>query len=669
MTRALNSDFTPRPPDAKLSNGTPSSEQTVESTVPEFSTASAVVALNGHRTAVDMAMVAQTEARQQQIRSPKRELPYFPSTESLASSAWSSSGFDSDASDSYAWSTELDSDEESDSDDSSDLSSSLSGSSTSIDEGDLEGIPGLPGLSGLAVLTSGEAQKSNVTMKKMGLPLPPIPPKVEGLPIGFEGLPFSLESLKRDLEKVGRTIIASNVGCVAAERAQTLASINWLANHVPNAVLDHLGNEIRTMLEEEKNGVSNDEQSQDDLLASIVQSDDMSEVSDLSDGYLKDMDFEHGNAPGVKEVVEGSNVAQTGYGDLANFAHAKASSFLPVDCTPHYVPAAQDLSSGGILAGIDEMTGVANSSLLESISVTPEEEKSEPIYGSVSAARLSSLDDILACAGPEDPLGRSMHSQSSMHSGVSDLGFTEHRSASMPSIKMLPGMQSRRASTGGNPGMIGNSFDHRGKSSGIPIGRSTNGTEQSGIISAKTAKTTKSKGVKRLFQRFVKRSKSDTKAMKPNTQEEHDRPSLVDSMNCGHGDDAKEAIPGPNKSETGSTLVTASRLHSDDNIDAMSDDDSEFSESLLGSSADSSGDESGMTGGGNAPDARSKDKIRGQRLPSADTYHCALLFVDISGFTKLSNLLDPESLSKVSLQLVRSMILFPYYKTNKVAEP
>jgi class 3 adenylate cyclase len=34
-------------------------------------------------------------------------------------------------------------------------------------------------------------------------------------------------------------------------------------------------------------------------------------------------------------------------------------------------------------------------------------------------------------------------------------------------------------------------------------------------------------------------------------------------------------------------------------------------------------------------------------LPFASTHECALLFVDISGFTKLSTLLDPESLSKV----------------------
>ena len=42
----------------------------------------------------------------------------------------------------------------------------------------------------------------------------------EGLPIGMGGgLPFSLESLKRDLEKVGRAIISSSAGEIAAERA------------------------------------------------------------------------------------------------------------------------------------------------------------------------------------------------------------------------------------------------------------------------------------------------------------------------------------------------------------------------------------------------------------------------------------------------------------------
>lgn len=37
----------------------------------------------------------------------------------------------------------------------------------------------------------------------------------------------------------------------------------------------------------------------------------------------------------------------------------------------------------------------------------------------------------------------------------------------------------------------------------------------------------------------------------------------------------------------------------------------------------------------------------GEGLPVLEYFHCALLFVDISGFTKLSTLLDPESLSKV----------------------
>ena len=645
MTSALTEKVPAMTPNSKLSNATTSSEQTMESTIPESSTASATVALDRHNT-VDITMISETESEMRQVQSPKRDQPYFPSNESLASSAWSSSGFDSETSDSYDWSTELDSDEESGSDDGSDFSSSLSGSSTSIDE-DLEDIGLVPSL---------EPTKLNVPSKPMGFPLPPMPPKIEGLPLGIEGLPLTLESLKRDLEKVGRTILASNVGCVAAERAQTLASINWLANHVPNAVLDHLGNEIRAMLDEEKNGISHDEHSHDDLLASIVQSDDMSEVSDLSDGYLKDMEFEHENAPGVKEVVEGSSVVQTGYGDLATFAHARAASFLPVDCTPSHAPSSQRLGSVGVLAGIDEMAGMSSSNLLPTIGFIPEEEKSFPHHNQSYSTHRSSLADILASAGPEDPLGRSTNSQSSVFSDVSDSG-QEHRCASMPSITIPPGRASRRASTGMpngfphcGPGMIGNTSDHRGKSSGTAMRRSTNGTEwsssmASGIVSEKSSKSTKSKGVKGLFKRLVKRGKSDTKAMRPDQSgKPNDPPSTVDSMNCGAGYVEDENAT---KSDMHIPMPPSSETPPADQNDELSVDDSEFSESLLGSSVASSDDESGITGGGNAPDARSKDKLRGQRLPSADTYHCALLFVDISGFTKLSNLLDPESLSKV----------------------
>jgi class 3 adenylate cyclase len=39
--------------------------------------------------------------------------------------------------------------------------------------------------------------------------------------------------------------------------------------------------------------------------------------------------------------------------------------------------------------------------------------------------------------------------------------------------------------------------------------------------------------------------------------------------------------------------------------------------------------------------------VKGIPLPSVEYFQCALLFVDISGFTRLSTLLDPENLSKV----------------------
>lgn len=55
----------------------------------------------------------------------------------------------------------------------------------------------------------------------------------------------------------------------------------------------------------------------------------------------------------------------------------------------------------------------------------------------------------------------------------------------------------------------------------------------------------------------------------------------------------------------------------------------------------------------------SLDALRYQRdeetkltMPYANTYSAALLFVDMSGFTKLSQMLDLESLSKVSQVLL-----------------
>jgi hypothetical protein len=72
----------------------------------------------------------------------------------------------------------------------------------------------------------------------------------------------------------------------------------------------------------------------------------------------------------------------------------------------------------------------------------------------------------------------------------------------------------------------------------------------------------------------------------------------------------------------------------------LPDESAAFQDSFAG---EGSAEISIVTGG-------EKDKTSVKKQISS-TYHCALVFVDISGFTKLSTLLDPESLSKVSGEL------------------
>jgi hypothetical protein len=296
---------------------------------------------------------------------------------SIGSSMWSSSGGDLDDSESYAWSVSLNSDSSDDANSSSFSGSSYDGSSSDeeVDQDRLAplsaekatpqmlkpgekkypqppahmmgAIPGgekkypqppahmmmgaIPGGEKkypqppahmmMGAIPGGEKKYPQPPAHMMMGAIPggekkypqPPPGMMEGLPFGMGG--FSLESLKRDLEKVGRAILASNAGEVAAERAQTLASINWLASHVPNAVLDQLGHETRKMVADEKAGVTVDEdESQDSRVASVVESDAMSDVSDLSQEQLNLDDF------GVDETKEDPTDARNStqsYGDLS----------------------------------------------------------------------------------------------------------------------------------------------------------------------------------------------------------------------------------------------------------------------------------------------------------------------------------------------------------------
>jgi len=237
-------------------------------------------------------------------------------TASSGSSVWSSSRYDSEEAETYAWSTSLHS---SSSDDDSGSYSGSSSEDSSIDEESDDGVVAPVPRAKVSPQAGEPSEKkypqppadmmmSNFPDIEKKYPQPPVamrgdpavgvktypqapPGMLEGLSFGF-----SLESIKRDLEKVGRAILSSNAGEIAAERAQTLASINWLASHVPNAVLDHLGHEIgrriadENVIKEEED--EEEETSQDSMVASVVESDAMSDVSDLSQEQLNvDDDF------------------------------------------------------------------------------------------------------------------------------------------------------------------------------------------------------------------------------------------------------------------------------------------------------------------------------------------------------------------------------------------
>jgi hypothetical protein len=310
---------------------------------------------------VEMAMMMQ-----QRIQKEGRGDPHFPSAASLGSSIWSSSGGNSvsgsEDSDSYAWSASLNSNSE---DFDSDYSaSSYSGSdvesSSDDEEEDQDKVAPMaqksypqppPGMMGFQ---SFPQPPPGMTGGK-SYPQPP-PRMMEGLPLGMGGLPLSLASLKKDLEKVGRAILSSNAGEMAVERAQTLASINWLASHVPNAVLDQLGHETRAMVAAE--GVEEEEPSDDESRrsrmkrrGSIVESDAMSDVSDLSqEQHLNENQFEE-FAP-LTDVADAANVTHS-YGDLANLTQPLGAN--EHGRPPSTIGAGQVNNAEELLGGIPEL--------------------------------------------------------------------------------------------------------------------------------------------------------------------------------------------------------------------------------------------------------------------------------------------------------------------------
>lgn len=580
---------------------------------------------------------------------------YFPSSASLNSSVWSSSGGSNSEGDSYAWSASLSSGSDSDSDyDSSDCSSSFSGDdSTGDEESDDKG--------------SGQAQPQGGSRPKL-MPMPPTgppPPPMEGLDLS------AIAYLKSELMKVGQTIIQSNVGQERAERAQILASINWLSSHVPNAVLDHLGHEIRQMLEEEKGGVKDDgSTNKDELATSVVNSDDMTDVSDLSVAYLNEMGYEHEADADLAEVA---NMTATGYGDLANFAHAKASAFLPdMDIEPEETDAPQN--SAIRTMSLDDILQGSEDPLVPAFGKQQSKRAEDPLgHSSRSSGRPTRK---------EDPLVRSSHRRQSLNrsqKGSADpLGNnTTHTSRSYQSFgrtshsaeKRGSGAKRRDSAIGGHPGggeRRGSNegrAEKRGSMLGGPLAgpqdsndrRPPISTESGGGLheSGEEERHPRARGVKGLFKRFVLRSKSDTAYLRPSNANEppvaisRKKKSPVALQANPSLDFIRMPTASYHKTKPEAFLpgVEIRPESRNENNPAESD----LSQSLYGSSIDESDEKSLATSSGSKDqDGKSKDKLKGANLPQSELYLCALLFVDISGFTKLSTLLDPESLSRVS---------------------
>jgi hypothetical protein len=453
--------------------------------------------------------------------------PLFPSPEVLESAMWTSSE--------YSSSESFSSDDGDDDQDGSEYSpGSYSASDSDEDELSVDGtasymrtMMGCPP-PGPGAQSFGRPPILGGLAPRRAMPPPPMTVP-EGLPFGaVEGLPFTLESLKRDLEKVGRAIISSNVGEVAAERAQTLASINWLASHIPNAVLDKLGHEIRDIVEgveevdEDLNGPAREggriavEQT-----TNFGCSDSISEVSDLShlDEESSDEDEEE-----TMELVEPEHVSQVQvcYGDLTAFEIANATSFLP-----------NEQLNGSQKDPTAATCGSSGQGILDLIPV--------------KKARTNSVDTILTSNHPDIPL------------------------PTRPTI-------------------------------GIP---ETKLSKAEATMAVQSEKSSKLKGIKGIFERFSKNGKRGPSSDSP----------CNDNMQQPFVKREQSTIEEGTRSDAIGKLDNSTCLHPS------------FQ-----------------------PPLTQTQTITNKRaLPYANKYRCALLFVDISGFTKLSRLLDPESLSKVRI--------------------
>lgn len=494
---------------------------------------------------------------------------YFPSSESLASSAlWSSTEGSSNVNSG-----------ESEMDSASNYSSESSAGS--FDEEELRDIlsprhfqrPLFPTERPAASTIGGGSKDPVISTANSPAATTALPPM--GLSFGGpEGLPFTLESLKRDLEKVGRAIITSNAGEIAAERAQTLASINWLASHVPNAVLDKLGHEIRAAVDQSENGDEEDSRSEGstfgvDRVTDIISDDDMSEVSELSN-HEDEPSYEEEETMRMVEPADVSNVGIS-YGDLATFAMTQASPFLPED---EISPTMRRRGSG------------LGSSML------PEIDEINPCRTPLHRASMSTLGSLL--------------NELPMKFDKRDTEDKPQKPISTSSIlDMIPTKRGHESSATFTP--------RKNSMSTVTTASSTTSVKQ-----------TRKKGVKGLLRRFRKGKSTKVDGTPP-------------SPPMSPLDVQRRKSP---------TTPDSTRWYKQDFVEKKE------VEWQIGSSGDKTIERTSALQGNEK-----------KYLPYSTKYRCALLFVDISGFTKLSRLLDPESLSRVRISTLTTFFqngLFSY---------
>jgi hypothetical protein len=538
--------------------------------------------------------------------SPRKQLPFFPGAMEPGS-GWSSVSGSGEES-SYAWSNSLSSSEGSSDFSDSDYSSLSDDSSYDDDDS----------------FTVDEPASKSKPKQSSSIPQPP--------PMMQEGLDLSmLAKLKSDLLKVGQAIVQSDVGKIEAERAQTLASINWLSGHVPNAVLEHLGHETRKILQDGENG-SNSDGSNGGLVSAVKQEDDMSQVSELSDQYMEDM--------GQRTSMEDTPMAAMpqgpapGYGDLATLSEEKMNSFLPSGYSTMAPP------GQGLLAGVDELTP---------IDMTGDDQNVNsflPVLEPSSTNQSSGIErygDIAAASG--SVAGRSRMNFSGAGSVAS--GRARKRVSGSASVvsRGSRGSRSKNRFASGNGSVA--SGRSRGRRASIAIGdtqsvlsssnhsggrrRKTKGSvddDSGSVVSSSnrsfSSRKSKKRGMKGLFKRIYNRSSRTPTAKK----------------NPAVRIDVADAIINPMDDDFEATPMSPTAKQETKPIPAKA-----TTESFAEEKKESVSEEKIATGGPLLEIQRPKEKS----LPRSQLYLCSLLFVDISGFTKLSTMLDPESLSKVRL--------------------